>query len=77
MEPLPALSIFCHISGDENCPPDVNIDAIRRRAPETGGIFMIPTYLFIFYLLGTIAIGLAKTLAAGGHPAPVVPSAKL
>ena len=38
---------------------------------------MIPTYLFIFCLLGTIAIGLAKTLAAGGHPAPVVPPPRL
>jgi amino acid transporter len=35
----------------------INLRGVR----ETGGIFMIPTYLFIFCLLGTIAIGLAKT----------------
>jgi amino acid transporter len=51
----------------------VNLRGVR----ETGGIFMIPTYLFIFCLLGTIAIGLAKTLAAGGHPVPVIPPPQL
>jgi amino acid transporter len=43
-----------------------------RGVSESGGIFLIPTYLFIFCLLSAIAIGLAKTLAAGGHPAAVV-----
>src|SRR5580692_8992389 len=46
----------------------VNLRGVR----ETGGVFMVPTYLFIACLLGTIAIGLAKTLAAGGHPVPVI-----
>jgi len=38
---------------------------------------MIPTYLFIFCLLGTIAVGLAKTLAAGGHPVSVIQPPRL
>jgi amino acid transporter len=44
-----------------------------RGVQQTGGLFLLPTYLFIGCLLATLAIGLAKTLAAGGHPAPVVP----
>src|ERR1700680_3572238 len=45
----------------------INLRGVR----ETGGVFLVPTYLFIFCLLGAIAIGVAKTLAAGGHPTPV------
>src|ERR1700676_2393399 len=45
-----------------------------RGVQETGGLFLLPTYLFIACLLATIAVGLAKTLAAGGHPVPVVPA---
>jgi amino acid transporter len=45
-----------------------------RGVQETGGLFLLPTYLFIGCLLATIAIGLAKTLATGGHPVPVVPA---
>jgi amino acid transporter len=45
-----------------------------RGAQETGGVFLLPTYLFIVCLLATIGIGLAKMLAAGGHPMPVVPT---
>lgn len=48
-----------------------------RGVQESGGIFMVPTYLFIFCLLGTIAIGLAKTWAAGGHPMAVIQPPKL
>src|SRR5580700_5552586 len=44
-----------------------------RGVQQTGGLFLLPTYLFIACLLATIAVGLAKTLAAGGHPLPVVP----
>jgi amino acid transporter len=51
----------------------VNLRGVR----ETGGVFMVPTYLFILCLLGMIAIGLAKTLAAGGHPAPVIQPPRL
>jgi hypothetical protein len=43
-----------------------------RGVSETGGVFLIPTYLFILCLLGMIALGVIKTLAAGGHPVPVV-----
>lgn len=46
----------------------VNLRGVR----ETGGIFLVPTYLFVGTLLIAIAIGVARTLAAGGHPVPVV-----
>jgi amino acid transporter len=46
----------------------VNLRGVR----ETGGIFMVPTYLFVGTLLITILIGLFKALAAGGHPTPVI-----
>jgi amino acid transporter len=46
----------------------VNLRGVR----ETGAIFLVPTYLFVGTLLIAIAIGLFKTLASGGHPAPVV-----
>ena len=51
----------------------VNLRGVR----ETGGIFLIPTYLFIVCLLGMIAIGLFKAIAASGHPVPVVAPPKL
>jgi amino acid transporter len=44
-----------------------------RGVSESGGVFLAPTYLFIFCLLGTIVLGVVKTLAAGGHPVPLVP----
>ena len=48
-----------------------------RGVQETGGVFLLPTYIFIACLLGLIAIGLVKTLAAGGHPVPVIAPPKL
>jgi amino acid transporter len=45
-----------------------------RGVSESGGIFLAPTYLFILCLLGMIAWGVVKTLAAGGHPIPLVPA---
>jgi amino acid transporter len=48
-----------------------------RGVQETGGIFLLPTYVFIACLLGLIAIGLFKALAAGGHPVPAVVPPKL
>jgi amino acid transporter len=51
----------------------INLRGVR----ETGGIFAVPTYLFIFCLLGVIALGVAKTLLAGGHPAPMIQPPKL
>jgi amino acid transporter len=46
----------------------VNLRGVR----EAGILFMVPTYLFVGTLLVTIAIGIAKTVLAGGHPTPVV-----
>ena len=43
-----------------------------RGMQESGGVFLVPTYVFIACLLGLIAVGLAKTVAAGGHPVPVI-----
>ena len=48
-----------------------------RGVSETGGIFLIPTYVFIACLLALIAIGVAKVLLASGHPVPVVAPPKL
>lgn len=48
-----------------------------RGASETGAVFMLPTYLFIACLLGTIAWGVFKTMATGGHPTPLVDPPKL
>jgi amino acid transporter len=48
-----------------------------RGVQETGGVFLLPTYVFIACLLGLIAFGLFKTVAAGGHPVPVVTLPKL
>jgi amino acid transporter len=46
----------------------VNLRGVR----EAGGVFMIPTYLFVGTLLITILIGVVRALAAHGHPMPVV-----
>ena len=43
-----------------------------RGMQETGGVFLLPTYVFIACILGLIALGVYKTLAAGGHPVPVI-----
>lgn len=51
----------------------VNLRGVR----ESGGVFLLPTYIFIVCLLGLIAVGVFKTLAAGGHPMPVVAPPKL
>ncbi|HEV2688279.1 MAG TPA: APC family permease [Bryobacteraceae bacterium] len=51
----------------------INLRGVR----ETGGVFLFPTYLFIICILAAIAIGLARTLLAGGHPLPVVEPPKL
>jgi amino acid transporter len=47
----------------------VNLRGVR----EAGLLFMIPTYAFLGSLLIAIAIGVTKTVFAGGHPMPVVP----
>jgi amino acid transporter len=43
-----------------------------RGVRQAGTVFMLPTYVFIVSLLGAVAWGLAKTAAAGGHPAAVI-----
>jgi len=47
----------------------VNLRGVR----EAGLLFMVPTYAFLGSLLIAIAIGVTKTVFAGGHPMPVVP----
>src|SRR5215831_11982794 len=37
-----------------------------RGVQETGGVFLLPTYIFIACLLGLVGVGVLKTLAAGG-----------
>ncbi|MGH9405582.1 MAG: APC family permease [Terriglobia bacterium] len=46
----------------------VNLRGIR----EAGLVFLAPTYVFIATMLITLAWGVAKALAAHGHPAPIV-----
>ena len=42
-----------------------------RGVKDTGTAFIVPTFLFISTLMALIAVGVYKTLAAGGHPLPV------
>ena len=51
----------------------VNLRGLR----EAGGIFMIPTYVFVGCLLTAILIGVAKALLAAGHPAAVIAPPKM
>ena len=39
---------------------------------ESGLVFLVPTYLFVATLLVTLGVGVWKSIAAQGHPAPVV-----
>ena len=48
-----------------------------RGMQESGGVFLVPTYIFIGCLLTLIVIGVVKTLVAGGHPTPIVMPPKL
>lgn len=41
-----------------------------RGVREAGAVFAIPTYLFVGTLLITIAAGVLRVFAAGGHPSP-------
>jgi amino acid transporter len=45
----------------------VNLRGVR----ESGLAFALPTYLFVVSLLGVLAVGIVKTLLAGGNPTPV------
>jgi amino acid transporter len=42
-----------------------------RGVKEAGGVFMIPTYLFVGCLMITILIGAIRALLAHGHPTPI------
>ncbi len=45
----------------------INLRGVR----EAGGVFMIPTYLFVGTLLITIAGGVVRAILSGGHPTPL------
>lgn len=51
----------------------VNLRGVRT----AGVIFLAPTYLFVFCLAATVALGMVKTLLAHGHPQPVEPPPQL
>ena len=51
----------------------INLRGVR----EAGLFFMIPTYLFLGTLLIAIAIGITKTILAGGQPVPIVTPPRL
>lgn len=44
-----------------------------RGVKESGAAFAIPVYGYIVILLGIIALGIFKTVQAGGNPVPLVP----
>jgi amino acid transporter len=46
----------------------VNLRGVR----EAGGVFMLPTYIFVACLLGLIALGVWNVIASGGHPHAVI-----
>ncbi|HLI30540.1 MAG TPA: APC family permease [Terriglobia bacterium] len=51
----------------------VLVTVVNLRGVRAAGLtFLAPTYLFIATMLITLGWGLAKAIAAGGHPAPVV-----
>ena len=43
-----------------------------RGVSESGAVFLIPTYLFLSCMAVALTIGIAKTFASGGRPAPVI-----
>ena len=51
----------------------VNVRGVR----DAGFFFMLPTYLFVGSLGFVIVAGLARTVMAGGHPAPIAAVARL
>jgi amino acid transporter len=46
----------------------VNLRGVR----ETGVVFLVPTYLFVFCLFAAVTIGIAKTILSSGHPQPII-----
>ena len=43
-----------------------------RGVSEAGGVFLLPTYLFLGCMCAAIVIGVFHTLASGGNPHPIV-----
>jgi amino acid transporter len=43
-----------------------------RGTPDAGRLFALPTYLFTVSFVAIIAIGAFRTIAAGGHPTPIL-----
>lgn len=43
-----------------------------RGVSETGGVFLIPTYLFLGCMAVVLGLGLVRTVVSGGHPVPVI-----
>ncbi|WP_180541833.1 APC family permease [Nevskia soli] len=43
-----------------------------RGLSEAGGVFLLPTYLFLGCMVTAIAIGVFQTLASGGNPHPII-----
>ena len=48
-----------------------------RGVKDAGAVFLAPTYLFVGTLLLVILVGAARTVAAHGHPLPVVAPPRL
>ena len=48
-----------------------------RGVRDTGSTFLLPTYLFVGTLLTVIVIGTIRTIAAHGHPLPIVAPPRL
>jgi amino acid transporter len=46
----------------------INLRGVR----EAGGVFMLPTYLFISAILVVVVVGVVKALLSGGHPEAIV-----
>jgi amino acid transporter len=51
----------------------INMRGVR----DTGSTFLLPTYLFVGTLLAVIVIGAIRTIAAHGHPLPIVAPPRL
>jgi amino acid transporter len=43
-----------------------------RGVRESGLLFMLPTYVFLAFLGGTVVLGIVKVVLTHGHPIPVV-----
>ncbi len=43
-----------------------------RGVRDNGAVLIAPTYIFLTCMFITVAMGIAKTIASGGHPHPVI-----